>query len=264
MKTSVEYLGHKISSQGIHPLESKKDAIIQAPTAAEFTTVALLLRTPGNFIQNLSTIAHPLYNLLKNDVEWNWDESCDQVFQATKEAQTSSDVLVHFDPKLPISLAGDTSAYGIGAVISHRLQDGSERPIAFASWSLSNAERNYAQLEREAASLIFGINKFHQYLYGRKFTLVTDHKPLTAILGPKKGIPTLAAARLQRWALLLSAYTYDIKFKPTFARSNADGLSGLPLPEVTEESQTEGISIFNLSQIESLSCCVRDSPSYSF
>ena len=70
----------------------------------------------------MSTIAHPLYNLLKNDVEWNWDESCDQAFQATKEALTSSDVLVHFDSKLPISMAGDASGYGIGAVISHRLQ----------------------------------------------------------------------------------------------------------------------------------------------
>ena len=95
-------------------------------------------------------------------------------------------------------------------------------------------------------------------MYGRKFTLTTDHKPLAAILGPKKGIPTLAAARLQRWALLLSAYTYDIKFKPTSAHSNADGLSRLPLPEVTEESQTEDISIFNLSQIESLPVVVSE------
>ena len=89
-----------------------------------------------------------------------------------------------------------------------------------------------AQLEKEAASLIFGIKKFHQYLYGRKFT---DYKPLTAILGPKKGIPTLAAARLQRWAVLLSAYSYEIRFKPTADHANADGLSRLPLPEVTSE-----------------------------
>ena len=150
MKTSVEYLGHRISSQGIHPLESKKDAIIHAPrpqNLQQLRSYLGLLNYYGNFIQNLSTIAHPLYNLLKNDVEWNWDESCDQAFQATKEALTSSDVLVHFDPKLPISLAEDASAYGIGAMISHRLQDGSERPIAFASRSLSNAEQNYTQLE---------------------------------------------------------------------------------------------------------------------
>ena len=76
--------------------------------------------------------------------------------------------------------------------------DGQERPIAFASCTLSTAEKNYGQIEKEALSLVYGIQKFHQYLYGRKFILVTDHKPLLTLLGPKKAIPSLAAARLQR------------------------------------------------------------------
>ena len=159
--------------------------------------------------------------------------------------------MVHFDPKQPICLAGDASAYGIGAVISRKFRDGTEKPIAFASRSLSAAEKNYSQLEREAACLVFGIKKFHQYIYGRKFILITDHKPLTAILGPKKGIPTLAAARLQRWALLLSAYNYDIQFKPTAAHGNADGLSRLPLSVVTEKKPMDDVAVFNLAQIGS-------------
>ncbi len=81
-----------------------------------------------------------------------------------KEKLSSSTVLVHYDPSLPIKMVSDASAYGIGAVISHVYPDGSERPIAFASRTLSSSEQNYAQLEKEALSLIFGIKKFHQYI----------------------------------------------------------------------------------------------------
>ena len=159
---------------------------------------------------------------------------------------------MHYDPTLPITLAGDASAYGIGAVISHVMPDGTEHPIAFASRTLSPSERNYAQLEKEALSLVFGIKRFHQYLYGRKFTLVTDHKPLLAILGPKKGIPPLAAARLQRWAVLLSAYTYDIRYKSTVAHSNADGLSRLPLPIDMKVGESQEASLYFVSRMECL------------
>ena len=164
----------------------------------------------------------------------------------------SPNILVHYDPSLPIRLAGNASAYGVGAVISHVMKDGQEHPIAFASRTLLPSERNYAQVEKEALSLIFGVSKFHLYLYGRHFTLITDHKPLTTILGPKKGIPPMAAARLQRWAVCLSAYSYDIQFKPTAAHSNADGLSRLPLHTVHANGPLPDPSIFNVQQLGTL------------
>jgi hypothetical protein len=106
------------------------------------------------------------------------------------------DVLVHYDPKRTVGLACDASSVGIGAVLFHRDTDGTERPIAYASKTLTQAERNYSQIEREALSIIFGVKKFHQYLFGRPFKLVIDHKSLLAILGPQRGEPVMAASRL--------------------------------------------------------------------
>lgn len=95
---------------------------------------------------------------------------------------------------------------------------------------------------------MFGVRKFHQYLYGRKFTLLTDHRPLTTIFGPYTGIPSLAASRLQRWALLLSGHSYDIKYCKSDSHGNADGLSRLPLPVTKPES--DSVDIFYFKEVE--------------
>ena len=94
--------------------------------------------------------------------------------ELAKDKLTSAEVLTHYNPALPINLAADASAYGVGAVISHIFPNGSERPIAFAPRTLSTSEKNYAQLEKDALSLVFGVKKFHQYLYGRRFTLILE------------------------------------------------------------------------------------------
>ena len=160
-------------------------------------------------------------------------------------------VLAHFDPYLPITPTGDASAYGIGAVISHVYNNRTEHPIAFALQTLSAAKRNYAQLEKEALSLVYGANKFHQYLYERQFELVTDHKPLIVLLGPNHDIPVMAAARLQRWALWLSAYSYTITFCRTQKYINVDGLSRLPLGTKVVPSLTYNYS-FTVEQNQAL------------
>lgn len=154
--------------------------------------------------------------------------------------------MAHYDPDKPLKLACDASQYGVGAVIFHVYADGSAKPIAYASRTLSNAEKGYSQLEKEALAIIFGVKKFHSYLYGRLFTLVTDHKPLQTILGSKTGIPTIAAARLQRWAVALSAYTYDLIFKRSSENAEADFCSRLPLPTVGNETKENEESFYSL------------------
>ena len=164
--------------------------------------------------------------------------------------------MAHFDPNIPIGLARDASAVGIGVVI-YKYPDGSERPIAYAFKILSDNERNYSQIEREALSIVFGIKKFHQHLYGHNFSLLTDHKPPLAIFNPKKGIPAMTASRLQRWAILLSAYTYDIEYKPTKEHGNVDMLSRLPAgaDQFFDDQQSLNVVVNQIQDSQ-----VRDSP----
>ena len=166
--------------------------------------------------------------LLRKSVPWEWSEACQKAFEACKAQLSSSKVLVHYDTAKPLKLDCDASSYGVGAVLSHMMEDGSERPIAYASRPLTSSERNYAQLEKEALAMIFGVKKCHKYLCGRTFTLVTDHKPLTSILGAQSVIPTLSAARLQCWALILAPYQYTLLYRKSSDHANADALSRLP------------------------------------
>ncbi|XP_064109047.1 uncharacterized protein K02A2.6-like [Macrobrachium nipponense] len=240
---SVEYLGFIVNGKGIHKTQDKVNAVQSAKlpeNVKELQSFLGLVTFYGSFIQNLATIAHPLYNLLNKDVKWNWTKECQNAFERIKAEVTSPTFLVHYQMDLPVKLVCDASNIGLGAVLAHVMPDGTEKPIAFASRVLNKAERNYSQIEKEALALVYGVKKFHMYLYGRKrFTLVTDHKPLLMILGPKASLPTLVAARLQRRAIILAAYDYNIEYRPTSKMGNADALSRLPVdkaPEQYEES----------------------------
>ena len=118
--------------------------------------------------------------------------------------------------------------------MSHLFEDGEEKPIAFASCTLSQSEQNYSMIEKEALVIIFGVKKFHQYLSGQIFTLLKDHKPVTYILGPKRGIPALAASGLQRLSIQLAAYTYDIEYHASKYHGTADALLRQPRKTIEE------------------------------
>ena len=228
---SVEYLGHTLSAEGISK-GRKVEAVLKMPAPTDVSSLKSFLGSVqfySKFIKDLATKAEPLYRLTKKNTPWKWGDEEQAAFEELKTVLSSDDVLVHFDPEKPVGIACDASDVGIGVVLFHRFQDGSERPVANASKTLTAAERNYSQIHKEALSIIYGLRKFYQFLYARKFILVTDHKPLTSLFGPKKGTPLLAANRLARWALWLNQFDYTIEYRKTADHGNADALSRLPL-----------------------------------
>ena len=215
MAPFVEFLGHIIDKDGIRPLPAKVQAVQQAPrptSITELKSYLWLISYYGKFLPRLSTTLAPLYKLLSKGVDWYWSSVHEDTFMKSKELLTSADLLIHFDPDLPLGLACDASAYGIGAVLAHVMPDGTERPIAYASRTLNPAERNYSQIEKEGLSCVFGIKRFYSYLFGHRFTLITDHKPLLSLLSCQKPTSAQASARIRRWSLYLSMFEYAIKF----------------------------------------------------
>ena len=124
-------------------------------------------------MSNLATVLAPLHKRLAKDCKWTWGKRQVEAFTQAKSLLSSSDLLVHYDPSKELVLSCDASPYGLGAVLSNII-NGEERPISYASRTLSPAERNYAQLDKEGAAVIFGIRKLQQYLYGQKFKICTD------------------------------------------------------------------------------------------
>ena len=229
MMDEITYCGYKVDKNGIHKTREKVEAILNAPQPVNVTQVKAFLDLVSyysRFVSNFSSIVHPLNHLLRKNVRFKWSLECERAFNANKNEITSDRVLIHFNPKLPLVLAMGVSPHGISAVLSHTMLDYSEKPIAFYSRTLSNAEKRYSQVDKEALSIIFGIKRFFQFLYGRRFTLYTDSKPLVSIFSPTKSIPVLSAARMQRY---LQTFQYDIRYKKSAEHGNADALSRLPL-----------------------------------
>lgn len=148
-------------------------------------------------------------------------------FENSKKLLLETDFLEFYDPEKPIVVVTDASGYGLGGVIAH-VVDEVEKPICFTSFSLNAAQKKYPILHLEALALVCTIKKFHKYLYGQKFTVFTDHKPLVGIFG-KEGKHSIFVTRLQRYILELSVYDFEIQYRPSAKMGNADFCSRFPL-----------------------------------
>ena len=226
-------MGYIVDEQGHKPNPEKTKAVLAAPTpkdVSELKSFLGMLQYYGQFLPNLSSVLEPLHQSLWKGERWHWNEPQEEAVRTSKQLLCSAQLLVHYDPTRPLLIPCDASPTGIGAVLSHQYPDG-ERPIAYASRSLAEAERNYSQLDREALALAFGVKKFHNYVCGREFTITTDHKPLLGLLGEGKPLPQLGSARMLRWALLMQGYKYKLTYKPGKTNQSADCLSRLPLQD---------------------------------
>ncbi|UYV76234.1 K02A2.6-like [Cordylochernes scorpioides] len=228
---SVEYLGFRIDKDGLHPMLNKIQAVSNAPepkNIGQLRSFIGMLMYYARFIKDTSSILSPFYQLLKKNCSWKWTNKHRVLFNKCKSLLTDDSVLAHYDPAKELVLACDASSYGLGVVLSHRYKK-QESPIAFASRTLTEAKKHYSQLEKEALSIVYGCEKFRQYLLGRSFVLVTDNRPLMHLLSPHKPIPLCAASRIKRWSLKLGAFHYSVEFRKTEDHGNADALSRLPL-----------------------------------
>lgn len=248
--TKLPYLGHVITENGLLPCPEKISTIKNAAVpknANELKSFLGLINYYGRFIPKLSSRLHCLYNLLKKDVKFIWDDKCEQAFQNSKQQLLEANILEFYDPNKPIIVVTDASGYGLGGVIAH-VEQGIEKPISFTSFSLNKAQRSYPILHLEALALVCSIKKFHKYLYGKSFIVYTDHKPLVAIFG-KPGRNTLYVTRLQRYILELSIYNFEIIYRPSGQMGNADFCSRFPLEQtVPKENDQAYVKNINFSQ----------------
>eukprot|EP00112_Aurelia_sp_Birch-Aquarium-sp1_P008584 Seg1949.8 transcript_id=Seg1949.8/GoldUCD/mRNA.D3Y31 product="Retrovirus-related Pol polyprotein from transposon 17.6" protein_id=Seg1949.8/GoldUCD/D3Y31 len=222
----VKYLGHVASKDGLRPDKSKVSAVQSFPLPQDLTQLRSFLGLIGyyrRFIQDFSLHAEPLYRLSKKNVPYVWGPEQEKAFSYMKKALTSSPVLQFPDFNLPFFVQSDASDKGFGAILG-QIRNGSEVVVAYASKAITRNEANWSTLEKEAFTIIWSIKYFRHYLYGRLFTIYTDHNPLKWLFTLKS-----PEGRLARWTETSKAYDFKIEYRPGRSNANAHALSRMPI-----------------------------------
>lgn len=226
LQPEVTYLGHLFTSNGIKTDPSKYLVVKNYPTpknADETRRFVAFCNYYRRFIQNFAFIAKPLNNLLKKGMEFEWSNDCNNAFQTLKEKLINPPILQYPDFSKTFILTTDASNFALGAVLSQG-ELGQDLPICFASRALIKSELNKPIIEKELLAIYWGITYYRSYLYGRKFLVVTDHRPLISLFNHKN-----PSSKLTRIRTELSDYDFQIIFKPGKYNTNADALSRIKI-----------------------------------
>ncbi|XP_003747028.2 uncharacterized protein LOC100905937 [Galendromus occidentalis] len=242
---TVKYLGLIISEKGIQADPSKVEAIcnLREPgNVTELRSLLGLLNYYAKFSAQLQQVKPPFEALLKKGVTFKWAKEQRDAFLRAKELLSSPLLLAHFDPRQTLVVAADACDTGIGGVLLQRYADGNEKAVFHVSKSLSPCQRNYSQIEKEALALVSTVERLHKFIWGRRFILQTDHRPLVALFQPNnmKGLSERTAARLRRWALRLVGYDFHIEYVRTNDFGHADALSRL-IRELRKDGKDAGL-----------------------
>ncbi|XP_064482548.1 uncharacterized protein K02A2.6-like [Ornithodoros turicata] len=241
----VKFLGHIIDQEGIHPDDTKVKAIqdMKPPTSlTELKSFLGMVNYLGKFIPHLADVVSPLNALLSSKSQWVWTEAQQRAFKTVKTLLTTSPVLVFFDPKKRTVVSADASSYGLGAILRQLQPDGTYRPVAYASRSLTDTEKKYAQIEKEGLAIVWACDKFRDYITGIHITIETDHKPLIPIF-MNKPLDDITP-RLQRMKLKLMRHSCDLVHVPGKSLVAADVLSRSPLPDIEDSGLEDELAAY--------------------
>ena len=219
-KTEIKLLGFNVSKKGVAIDKKRIDSILkleEPKNKKELLRLLGLVKYLGKFIPNMTKITANLRELTKEKILWSWEQAHMQEFNYLKSILTEAPILAHYDVNKQLLVQSDASKDGLGCVI---LQEG--RPLAYASRSLNDCEKRYAPIERELLAIVFAVERFNYYTYGRKINVQTDHKPLISIF--KKDLNKISS-RLQRMILRLMKYDLEIQYKPGKELNIPDTLS---------------------------------------
>lgn len=232
----ITFMGHTLTRNGVQPTNDRIKALKEAgkpKNAAEVRSFLGLVNFSARYIPNLATVAEPLRRLVRKNEPFIWGPEQEESFTRLTECLTKGDALGYF--KLDAEktqLVTDASNVGLGAVLL-QTYNGETRTISYASRTLTDAEKRYSTTEKEALAVVWACQKFHTYLYGVEFQLITDHKPLEVLYGPR----SRPNARIERWVMKLMSYSFTVVYQP--GRYNiADILSRQPVKSQTEDAQS--------------------------